>query len=271
MSVKLKDVTAALERIAPLPLQEGYDNAGLQIGLTEADVSGVLLCLDITEDVLREAVDMECNLVISHHPLIFGGLKAVTDADQVQRCVRMAIENGIAVYSAHTNLDNAEDGVNFEAAERLGLMDVELVAPHRVTVSVDGREMQVRAGSGVVGYLAQEEDSLAFLQRVKQVFQVEMLMHNELLCRPVQSVVFCGGAGDFLLPEAVKLQADAFLTGEMHYHRFFGHEQEIQIGVLGHFQSERFTINLLHRLLGETFPELPMFTTQVNTNPIQYL
>lgn len=271
MSVKLEEVTVALERIAPLPLQEGYDNAGLQIGLTGTDISGVLLCLDVTEEVLREAVDLDCNLVVSHHPLLFSGLKRVGDASQVERCVRLAIENGIAVYSAHTNLDNAEDGVNYEAAERLGLMDVELVAPRRVTVCIDGRETQVRAGSGIVGHLAQEEDSLAFLQRVKQVFQVECLMHNELLGRPVQSVVFCGGAGDFLLPEALKMQADAFLTGEMHYHRFFGHEQEIQIGVLGHYQSERFTIDLLCRMLGGVFPELPMFVTQADTNPVKYL
>ena len=96
-------------------------------------------------------------------------------------------------------------------------------------------------------------------------------MHNELLGRPVQSVEFCGGAGDFLLPEALKMQADAVLTGEMHYHRFFGHEQEIQIGVLGHYQSERFTIDLLCRMLGGVFPELPMFVTQADTNPVKYL
>ena len=83
MSVKLEEVTGALERIAPLPLQEGYDNAGLQIGLTGTDISGVLLCLDVTEEVLREAVDLDCNLVVSHHPLLFSGLKRVGDASQV--------------------------------------------------------------------------------------------------------------------------------------------------------------------------------------------
>ncbi len=271
MSVKIQEVIAALERFAPLPLQESYDNAGLQVGLTEAEVSGVLLCLDVTEEVVREAVDLGCNLVVSHHPLLFRGLKSVTDANYVQRCVRLAIQNDVAIYSAHTNLDNAEDGVNFKMAERLGLVDVELVNPRKVPVYIDGREQTVKAGSGVVGYLAQEEDSLAFLQRVKETFRVECLMHNELLGRPVQSVMLCGGAGDFLLEDALAKQMDAFLTGEMHYHLFFGHEQEIQIGVLGHYQSEQFTTDIFCTLLGEVFPDLPQFVSVSGTNPIKYL
>lgn len=271
MSVRIQEVITALERFAPLPLQESYDNAGLQIGLTGAEVSGVLLCLDVTEEVIREAIDLGCNLIVSHHPLLFRGLKMVSDTNYVQRCVRLAIQNDIAIYSAHTNLDNAEDGVNYKMAERLGLVDVELVNPRRVPVRIDGREQMVRAGSGVVGYLAQEEDSLAFLQRVKRTFRVECLMHNELLGRPVQSVVICGGAGDFLLDEALAMQADAFLTGEMHYHQYFGCEQEIQIGVLGHYQSEQFTTDIFYSVLGEALPEIRMFTAACSTNPIKYL
>ena len=106
----------ALEDFAPLPLQESYDNAGLQVGLTEAEVSGALLCLDVTESVVAEAIDLGCNLIVAHHPLLFRGLKCVSDADYVQRCVRMAIQNDISIYAAHTNLDNAEDGVNFRMA-----------------------------------------------------------------------------------------------------------------------------------------------------------
>lgn len=271
MSVKIQDVIATLERFAPLPLQEDYDNAGLQVGLTEAEVSGVLLCLDVTEEVIREAVDLGCNLVVSHHPLLFRGLKTVSDATYVQRSVRLAVQNDVSVYSAHTNLDNVEDGVNFKIAERLGLVDVELVSPRKVQVSVGGHVSTYMAGSGVVGYLTQKEDSLAFLQRVKQTFGVECLMHNELLSRPVQSIVICGGAGDFLLDTALSMQADVFLTGEMHYHQYFGHEQDIQIGVLGHYQSEQYTTDIFYTVLGEALPELPLFVTACNTNPIKYL
>ena len=269
--MKIREIISALEHFAPLPLQESYDNAGLQVGLTEAEVSGALLSLDVTEDVIAEAIQLGCNLVISHHPLLFRGLKTIADADQVQRCVRMAIQNDVCVYSAHTNLDNAEDGVNYRIAEHLGLVDVELMLPRNVPVRLDGRDVMVKAGSGVLGYLPQGEDSLQFLQRVKEIFRVDCLMHNELLPRPVQSVALCGGAGDFMLEEALRLQADAFLTGEMHYHQFFGHEQEIQIAVLGHYQSEQFTTEIFKSLLEQTFTGLPLFLTTADTNPIKYL
>lgn len=252
--MKIKEIVCALERFAPLPLQESYDNAGLQVGLTEAEASGALLCLDVTEEVIQEAVDMGCNLIVAHHPLLFRGVKRVSDTTQVERCLRLAVKNDICIYAAHTNLDNAEDGVNYKMAEKLGLMDV---------VSLEG--------GGVLGYLMAEEDSLAFLQRVKDVFRVESLQHNELLRRPIQSVALCGGAGSFALDAAIEQEADAFLTGEMGYHQFFGHEQQIQIGVMGHFQSEQFTTEIFQQIIGECAPQLPVFVTGVNTNPIQYL
>ncbi|MDE6159782.1 MAG: Nif3-like dinuclear metal center hexameric protein [Bacteroidaceae bacterium] len=252
--MKIKEIVCALERFAPLPLQESYDNAGLQVGLTEVEASGALLCLDVTEEVIQEAVDLGCNMVVAHHPLLFRGVKRVSDTTQVERCLRLAVKNDICIYAAHTNLDNAEDGVNYKMAEKLGLMDV---------VPLEG--------GGVLGYLMAEEDSLAFLQRVKDVFRVESLQYNELLRRPIQSVALCGGAGSFALDAAIEQEADAFLTGEMGYHQFFGHEQQIQIGVMGHFQSEQFTTEIFQQIIGECAPQLPVFVTGINTNPIQYL
>lgn len=269
--VKIKEVIFALERFAPLPLQESFDNAGLQVGLTETDASGALLCLDVTEEVLDEAISLGCNLVISHHPLLFHGLKTVSDRNMVERCVRKAIQNEITIYSAHTNLDNAEDGVNFKIAEKMELEQVHLLQPRPVKVKEGGHEYTVMAGSGVVGELTLAEDALTFLQRIKSVFRVDCLMHNELLQRPISKVVICGGAGDFLLDDAIALGADAFLTGEMHYHQYFGHEQDLQIAVLGHYQSEQFTKEIFYSIIGETFPELPVFMTAIDTNPIKYL
>ncbi|MBR1788142.1 MAG: Nif3-like dinuclear metal center hexameric protein [Bacteroidaceae bacterium] len=266
--MKIKEIICALERFAPLPLQESYDNAGLQVGLTaEQEASGALLCLDVTEEVIREAVDLGCNLIVSHHPLLFRPLKRVTDGTQVECCVRLAIQNDVAIYAAHTNLDNAEDGVNYRIAEKLGLVDVQMMQPHSVRVG----ERQVVAGSGLIGYLPGPEDSLAFLQRVKDVFRIESLQHNELLQRPVETVALCGGAGAFLLDEAIRLEADAFLTGEMSYHQFFGHEQEIQLAVMGHYQSEQYTKEIFYQIISDLAPDLPLFTTNVDTNPIHYL
>ena len=126
-SVKIKEVVSALERFAPLPLQEDYDNAGLQIGLTEAEVSGALLCLDVNEAIVEEAVEKGCNLIISHHPLIFSKLRRITDEDYVQRTVYRAIQQGIAIVAMHTNLDKAMGGVNYKIAEKMQLQEVRLI------------------------------------------------------------------------------------------------------------------------------------------------
>lgn len=258
--MKVKEVKEALERFAPLPLQEEYDNAGLQMGLLEAEVSGALLCLDVTEDVLREAVDCGCNLVVSHHPLLFRPLRQVSDFTFAERCVRFALKHDIAIYSAHTNLDNARGGVNFEIARRLGLKNVTFLQ------TKDGQ-----SGSGIVGDLKETEMPETFMKRVKSTFEVECLEHNAWLGCDIKRVALCGGAGDFLIENAVEAGADAFLTGEMKYHLFFGWEGRIQIGVLGHYQSEQFTKNLLYDILREAFPQLPLRMTQIKTNPIYYL
>lgn len=260
--MKIKEVIHALESFAPLPLQEDYDNAGLQVGLTETEVSGALLCLDVTEEVLREAVVRGCNLVVSHHPLLFHPLRHLSDGSLVERCVRYAVKHDLAIYAAHTNLDNAQGGVNYEMAHRLRLQDLTFLESRS-----DGR-----GGSGLVGRLEQPMEAGAFLLNVKEEFGVSCLQHNALLTdRIISRVALCGGAGDFLLSRAVKIGADAFLTGEMHYHLYFGWEGRIQIGVLGHFQSERFTPCLLQQILCDSLPALPTMLSTIDTNPIYYM
>lgn len=258
--MKIKEVIATLEQFAPLPLQDGYDNAGLQVGLTEAEVSGALLCLDVTESVLRDATNKGCNLVVAHHPLVFRPLRHVTDNNYVERCVRLAVKNDITIYAAHTNLDNAQGGVSFEMANHLGLKDVSFLQPN-----------ERGGGSGVVGMLQNSLNAGNFIDLVKKTFGVECAMCNEMLRRPIKKVALCGGAGDFLLPDAKRVGADAFITGEMHYHQYFGYEQDVQIVVIGHYQSEQFTINLFERLLKQHFPALKVFKAECNTNPIIYV
>jgi dinuclear metal center YbgI/SA1388 family protein len=268
MTINVRNIIAALEQIAPLPLQESYDNAGLQVGLTEVEVSGALLCLDVTEQVLQEAVEHHCNMVIAHHPLLFRGVKHLGDATLVERCLRFAVKHDIAIYAAHTNLDSVAGGVNYKIAEKLGLSSVELIQP-KTYRAADGTERAY--GAGVIAKLPEPLDAEEFLLTTKSVFGVHTLFHNELLKRPVTSVAICGGAGDFLLDDAVALGADAFLTGEMHYHQYFGYEQKIQIGVLGHYQSEKFVTELFRDALHERFPSLPIYETTVVTNPICYM
>ena len=262
-SVIIKQVLHALEQFAPLPLQESWDNAGLQIGLTEAEVSGALLCLDVTTEIVDEATAKGCNLIVSHHPLLFHGLKQIAGLDDVQRVVSKAIKEDICVVSMHTNIDNARNGVNWRMATKLGLTDVDFFA--RKTVG------DIVCGSGVTGLLPQLTKAQEFIAKVKQTFAVECLQANELLQRPVRKVAICGGAGDFLLEEAIKAGADAFITGEMHYHAYFGHEQETQICVIGHYQSEQYTTEIFRDIIERNCPGVRCCIAETNTNPIIYV
>ena len=272
-SVKIYQVVDALEHYAPLPLQEGYDNAGLQVGLTEAvEVSGALLCLDVTEDVVDEAIRKGCNLIVSHHPLIFRKLARISDENYVQRTVRKAIKNDIAIVSMHTNMDAAKGGVNFKIAEKLGLRNLRFFGGEK---EIDG----VKGGEGVIGEITDETDALHadgiaaddLVLMLRERFQAECVQCNQLLRRPIRKVALCGGAGSFLLDAAIAAGADAFITGEMHYHEFFGHEQEIQICVIGHYQSEQFTSEIFRSIILSHFPDAKCCISEINTNPIIYL
>ncbi len=263
--MKIKQVVDALEHYAPLPLQEGYDNAGLQVGLTEAvEMSGALLCLDVTEAVVDEAIQKGCNLIVSHHPLIFRKLARVADDNYVQRTVRKAIKNDITIVSMHTNMDAATGGVNFKIAEKLGLENVRFFGGEKEVAGVKG-------GEGVIGDFAVGIAADGLVQMLRERFHVECVQCNELLSRPVRKVALCGGAGSFLLDAAIAAGADAFITGEMHYHEYFGHEQEIQICVIGHYQSEQFTSEIFRSIIEENFPEAKCCISEVNTNPITFL
>ena len=262
-SVKVKEVLSALEQFAPLPLQESWDNAGLQVGLTEAEVSGALLCLDVTESIVDEALEKGCNLIVSHHPLLFRGLKTISDLNDVQRTVMKAIKAGVCVISMHTNMDNARGGVNFKIAEKLGLQNLSFMASRLV----DG----VECGSCVLGEFAEPLASGVFVNHVKRTFGVQCAHCNRLLSRPVAKVAICGGAGDFLLDDAIAAGADAFITGEMHYHLYFGHEDEIQICVIGHYQSEQYTSEIFRDVIAKTCPDVRTEIAETNTNPILYL
>lgn len=264
--MKVRDVIKALEQFAPLPLQEGWDNAGLQVGLTEADVSGALLCLDVTEQVVDEAIEKGCNLIVSHHPLIFRKLARIADENYVQRTVRKAIKHDIAIVSMHTNMDAAKGGVNFKIAEKLGLKHLQFFAGEK---EVDG----VKGGEGVMGEVSEAAGWAAddFVLLLREKFGAECVQCNQLLRRPIRRVALCGGAGSFLLDAAVAAGADAFITGEMHYHEFFGHELEIQICVIGHYQSEQFTSEIFKSIIEEKCPGVKCFISEVNTNPIIYL
>jgi len=126
---QIRHLAAHMEQLAPLAYQESYDNAGLIVGDPNTDITGVLVALDATEAVIDEAIAKGCNVVVAHHPIVFKGLKKLTGRNYVERAVVKAIKSDVALYAAHTNLDNVVGGVNFKIAEKLGLQNVQILAP----------------------------------------------------------------------------------------------------------------------------------------------
>ena len=129
--MKVKEITKVLEQIAPTFLQESYDNSGLLIGNKDDDIDKVLITLDVTEEVLNEAIQKKCNLIISHHPIIFNGLKKITGSNAVERITEIAIKNNINIYAIHTNLDNVDKGVNSIICDKIGLTNTKILTPKK--------------------------------------------------------------------------------------------------------------------------------------------
>jgi dinuclear metal center YbgI/SA1388 family protein len=127
----LKDIIFELEKFAPTSLQESYDNCGLLTGNNEQRITGAVLCLDCTEDVIEEAINRNCNLVIAHHPIVFVGIKKLNGSNYVERTIIKAIQNNIAIYACHTNLDNVKLGVNNKIAKKIGLINTQILAPKK--------------------------------------------------------------------------------------------------------------------------------------------
>lgn len=261
--IKVKDIAKAIEEFAPLPLQESYDNAGLQVGNPEMNVAAILLCLDVTEEIIKEAKERNCNMIVSHHPLIFKGLKNLTGATPTQKIVMDALQSEIAVYSAHTNLDSAFDGVSFEMATNLDLKDLHVLVPHAEGSST---------GLGVVGYTPTPVPRIEFLRKVKETFGVKALRYSgESPHVVVRKVALCGGSGASFIDDAIKSGADVFLTGDVKYHDFTSYGHEILIADIGHFESELCSRKILSRIIREAYPDCIAYFSESETNPIKIL
>jgi dinuclear metal center YbgI/SA1388 family protein len=268
--MKIKSITSYLESIAPLALQEEYDNSGLIVGNEEEEVLGALICIDCTEAVMDEAIKKKCNLIIAHHPIIFRGLKKITGKNYVERVVLKAIRNNIAIYAIHTNLDNVSQGVNKKICEKLGLTNCKFLLPS-LRGEGSGVRQGVRSGSGMIGTLSKPMTEIAFLNKVKKTMKAGSLRHTALLNKKIIKVAVCGGSGSFLLDAAIASGADVFVTADFKYHQFFDAENKILIADIGHYESEQFTKELLRDLLKQKFSIFAPRLTEINTNPVNYI
>ncbi|MDQ3290640.1 MAG: Nif3-like dinuclear metal center hexameric protein [Bacteroidota bacterium] len=362
---KIKEITALLETIAPLSYQESYDNAGLQTGSPEDTVTGIVVTLDCTEAVLEEAIENNCNLIIAHHPVIFKPLKKLTGQNSVERIIIKALQNNLAIYACHTNLDSVLTGVNHKIGEKLGLQNMQILAPksgllrklitfvpiqntvavlqalhlagagnigdykncsfqvagtgtfqptgnanptigeinkqefvpeNRVEVIFPGHlevsllkalrqahpyeevaydiipltNLNQEVGAGMMGELPEALPEQDFIQHLKQSMNLTLVKHTGFRQKKIKKVAVCGGTGSFLIKDAIRHQADVFITADLKYHEYFEAENRIILADIGHYESEVFTKELFYDIIKKSFTNFAVLLSKVNTNPVRY-
>jgi len=239
----LKDIINIIESAAPLKWQEEWDNSGLQVGERNAEIHSVLLTTDVTEAVVAEAIERGCDLIISHHPLLYKGLKSLTGSTPQERCVEQAIRHGIAIYSAHTSMDNYLEGVSGRMAKKLGVQN------YRLLVTQTGEY-----GLGVIGRLPEPILFTDFLERVRTVFGAGYIRYTQPLQERVQTIAMCGGAGAEFAEAAIEQGAEVFLSADFKYHTMQALNGRIAAVDIDHWVSEHFTREIFAELIGKAVP-----------------
>ena len=364
--MKLFEISNYLDTRVPLALQEEYDNCGLLIGNKNKEINSVLISLDCTEEVVDEAINNNHNLIVSHHPLIFSGVKKIIGSNNVEKIITKAIKYDIAIYAMHTNLDNIHGGVSFQIAEKINLINSKILKPKsniitKITVycptthteqvknalfdsgagkisefydrcafvsngqgffrPLDGsspfsgnirkdsssKEDKIemifysylkskilsalkeshpyqeiayflddihndsQAGSGVIGELQKPMLLNNFLSHIKQKMNTSVIRYNNTRsAKNIKRVAVCGGSGRFLLEDAIRNEADVFITSDFKYHDFFDTNNQIIVFDIGHYESEFYTQQLIFSIIKEKFSKLALHLTDICTNPILY-
>lgn len=255
----LKEIIDIIESVAPRRQQEAWDNSGLQVGDSSREIHSVLLSVDVSEAVVAEAIKEGCDLILSHHPLLFHGLKHVTGSTPQERCVAEAIRHDIAIYSSHTSMDKALEGVSGRMAEKLGLQDIQILVPS---------EGDARVGLGVTGTLPQPMLWSEWLKHVQQVFSANYVRYTDPVQSTISRVALCGGAGAEFIPEAIAAGADTYLSADMKYHDMQAAAGQIMAVDIDHWVSEHFTRDIFAELLsGKTEVRI----SQADASPVKVL
>lgn len=263
----IQDVTAYLDQVFHPEFQEHYDNAGFLLGNPAVVVSGVLVAVDLTPTVVEEAIQRGCNLIVTHHPFIFGGIKRITPASETGRMIYRLIENQIAVYAAHTNLDNLPDGVNGILSEKLGLEHCRILKPMEGASMPNGAPV----GAGMIGALPHPTDTHTWLQMLKERLGLPWLRCSELCKSSIQCVALCGGAGSFLIDDAIAAGADVYVTADLKYHDFQKPEGRLILVDAGHYESEQFAKEIIYSVISKKFSNFATQITDTQAGLVRYI
>lgn len=234
--MKLKKIYQYLDSLAPFEIQMGFDNSRIMVGSQELEVQRILVALDVTSAVVKEAKRRKCQLIVSHHPLLFHPLKSVTPEDPTGKIVLELCRNNIAVISAHTNLDQAPLGVSDVLMRTLKIRTTGML---EVAGSINPSGAYPRTyGLGRCGTLEEAMAPADFVKKVKKDLKARGL-RAVIGDRPVQKVAVCGGAGGDLMDKAIAWGADAYVTADVKYHEFLkAHELGLTLVDGGHFATE---------------------------------
>lgn len=248
--VKCQMVMDAMERIAPRRLAEEWDNPGLLVGSPLQEVHKILVCLDVSDDVARRAIEMGADMIVSHHPLIFKPLKKLRTDLPLGHRLQMLLKNDIAVLSAHTNLDIAEGGVNDVLAEKIGLAETEPFV-------VLSREGNVLGSMGRIGRFPKALTVQEFALAVRDALPVSHVRLVSAGDRMIRKVALCSGSGAEFISKAASLGADAYVTGDVRYHDA-QHALENGMHVIdaGHFGTEFPIVSALGARLKKELAEM---------------
>lgn len=259
---RIKDLLECLDAWAPFSTQESYDNAGLVLGDEGMLVDKVLVCFDLTPEVVLEAVAGGAQAIISHHPPIFHGIKKIDPSTKFGTMLKLSIENNIAWIALHTNLDNAWNGVNSYLREALKLQDAE------VLVSMPGAS-RPDTGAGVIGNLPAAVKPEALMDKLKKLTGAVCIRHSEIRHK-VKRVALCGGSGSSFIGEARRKGADVYVTGDLKYHDFADAAFDMGLMDIGHYESEHFAVKLICAYIRKKFPTFAVLVSEQSENPVHY-
>ena len=242
--MKCRQIIDVLEKLAPPQLAESYDNVGLLVGDDKKDVKKIMIALDASKDVVSQAIDANVDMLITHHPMIFKGIKQVSASNFLGEKILYLAKNNIAYYASHTNMDNAV--MSKIASDKLGLTNIKYIEP--IGVSVDNND--VAYGTGRLGELAKEMSLKEFAMKVKKDLNISNIRVVGKLDKSIKKVAVIPGSGKSYLSEVLQGKADVFLTGDIDHHIAIDvMDMDFALVDGGHFDTERFFVEFVKEYL----------------------
>ena len=261
---KVSKILGTIEKYAPSHLCFDGDNVGLLVGSLKQEVSRILLTLDVDEYVVKEAIEKNANLIISHHPVMFRPISTLTDDCPQQRCIRLMIENSISLISAHTNLDSVNGGLNDYLCKKLSITNTEVI-------DVTGEYEGCLSGFGRVGEFEKEITLKDTLSLCSERLNCKGLRYVGNTDTVIKRVAVNSGSGADVIPYCIKHKVDALITGDVKYNQARdAYESGLCIIDAGHYETERIVTELFEEILKKEFGDITIGISNANTPVFKY-